>query len=51
MMLFYEHKSFWKPVHTQNRERIEMACEASGRQFKFKWLNDDWGEIHVAPKE
>lgn len=48
-MLHYERRSFWKPYHTVNRDRVQAACEASGRLYKFKVLNDDWGEIHVAP--
>jgi len=48
-MLHYEKRSFFKPYHTVNHLRIEAACKGSGRQYKFKVLNDDWGEVHVSP--
>jgi hypothetical protein len=44
-----------KPVHAENRERIERWCRDSGRHFKLWWAEEDqsetWMTLAVAPME
>ncbi len=42
-----------QPVHADNRERIESACNDAGRPFQLAWLSGDvsesWLLLEVAP--
>jgi hypothetical protein len=44
---------FTKPVHAENRERIERWCNESGREFRLVWAKEDasesWMTLSVAP--
>ena len=44
-----------KPVHADNRERIERFCAESGRAFRLAWMPGDqsesWMILSVAPIE
>lgn len=33
-----------RPVHAQNKERIEKACKEAGRIYKIDWMNEDSSE-------
>jgi hypothetical protein len=33
-----------KPVHVENRERIEKSCRAAGRKFVLNWMEGDSSE-------
>jgi hypothetical protein len=43
---------FQKPVHADNRLRIEQFCADSGRQYRLDWMPDDpsesWMTLAVA---
>jgi hypothetical protein len=43
---------FIKPVHAENRERIEKWCKESGREFRLVWAKEDasesWMTLSVA---
>jgi hypothetical protein len=43
-----------KPVHADNRERIEAACDDAGRPHRLNWLPGDssesWLFLEVPPR-
>jgi len=44
--------AFSRPVHAENHDRIESACEKSGRRYSLGWMQDDvsedWMHLTVA---
>ena len=42
-----------RPVHKENRERIEKSCHDAGREFTLEWMENDvsesWMWLDVAP--
>lgn len=42
--LLKQHDAIRKPVHSDNRERIEKSCVDSGRQFRLAWMPIDPSE-------
>jgi hypothetical protein len=44
-----------RPVHANNRSRIESACEDAGRPYQLTWLSGDvsesWLQLEVAAIE
>lgn len=36
--------TFARPVHSQNRERIEWACKEANRNFVMRYMADDSSE-------
>lgn len=43
-----------RPIHVENRERVEEACRDAGREFRLVWMPGDvsesWLQLDVAPK-
>lgn len=43
-----------RPIHVENRERVEEACRDSGRAFRLTWMPGDvsetWLQLEVAPQ-
>ena len=54
-LLKHEKKQFERPVHSDNRERIEESCQDSGRRFRLVWQSCDpsesWMWLSVASVE
>lgn len=44
-----------RPIHAENRERIDKSCANAGRQYKISWMPGDssesWMMLHVAPAD
>jgi len=42
-----------KPVHADNRERIEKSCRDAGREFTLTWMEGDiseqWMTLNLKP--
>lgn len=36
--------AFSRPIHAENRERIEKSCRDSGREFSLGWMQGDSSE-------
>ena len=51
--LLKQPRSISKPVHADNKARIEKSCAESGREFHLKWMPGDlseaWMQLDVAP--
>lgn len=49
--LIGEGKSFSKPVHAANQDRISAELDRRHREYRFEWMNDDvsesWVELSV----
>lgn len=49
--LLKKPQAIYKPVHSENRERLEKACADIGRQCKLTWTDVDpsesWMMFHV----
>lgn len=37
-----------RPVHADNRQRIEKACRAAGRVFSLSWMQADSSETWLS---
>lgn len=46
--LLQSGEPFKKPVHADNRERIEQFCKAEGVKYRLDWLTDDWMNLTVS---
>jgi len=46
---------FSRPVHVENRERVERSCHDASREFRLKWMEGDssesWLWLEVRPAD
>jgi hypothetical protein len=51
--LLTQERAIHKPVHADNRERIEASCRDANREFRLTWLEGDvsesWLLLEVPP--
>lgn len=35
------------PVHTKNKQQIEMICRSFGADFGIEYVNEDWSQLTI----